>query len=73
MGDERVEWIDLYIKILIMGRVIYESAYKKGVNVIISIWFISNSFKNLMFWLINSPLPNWTYFISGIFVAQTQV
>ena len=41
-----------------MGWVIYESAYKKYINVVVAIWFISNSFKKLMFWLIGSQLSN---------------
>jgi len=67
-------WMDdPYIKIVIMDRVIYKPAHKKSVNVVVSTWSISNSFKKLMFWLINSSLPNWTYFISGIFLAQIRV
>ena len=30
-------WIDLYIKILIMDRVIYELAHKKHVNVVVAV------------------------------------
>ena len=50
--------VDPYIKILIRHRVIYESTYKKYVNVIIAVWPISNSFKKLIFWLIDSSLSN---------------
>jgi len=59
-----------YNNILIMSRVIYESANKKNVDVVISVRSISNSFRKLMFWLINSPLPNEVHFISGTLLAQ---
>ena len=67
-----IGWIDPYIKILIMSHVIYESAHKKHINVVVAVWSVSNSFKKLMFWLINSPLPNYIYFISGAFLTQTR-
>ena len=57
--DERrimIGWVDSYIKILVMGRVIYESAHKKYVNVVAVICSISNLFKK--FRLIDSPLLN---------------
>ena len=37
MSDKRVEWVDPYIKILIIGQVIYESDHKKHVNVVVPV------------------------------------
>ena len=55
--------VDLYIKILIMGRVIYESIHKKYVNVAVAVWSISNSFKKLAFWLLITYLIRYTLLV----------